>query len=57
MCDTAWLGMTDSDWAGIEGAFDTWLAVENFDNDGQQRQALKDLTAPFRAASDPDQLA
>ena len=53
--DTAWFAMTDSDWPKISAAFETWLSPENFDDAGQQRQALRDLTAPARVANDPAQ--
>jgi RimJ/RimL family protein N-acetyltransferase len=45
--DTAWYAMIDSDWPGIKRAFETWLAPENFDENGRARQRLSDLTAPF----------
>ncbi|WP_245848037.1 GNAT family N-acetyltransferase [Octadecabacter ascidiaceicola] len=53
--DTAWLAMTDGEWPALKAAFQTWLAPDNFDADGHQRQALRALTTPCRAASDPDQ--
>ena len=53
--DTAWFGMTGSDWASIGPAFEQWLAPSNFDEGGGQRQALRDLTAPHRVAGDPEQ--
>ncbi len=51
--DTAWLAMTDQDWPALRAAFETWLAPENFDDDGTQRQGLGALTAPARVAADP----
>jgi hypothetical protein len=53
--DTAWLAMTDAEWPALRRAFDTWLAVENFTDDGGQIQRLGDLTAGCRVASDPAQ--
>ncbi len=53
--DTAWFALTDKEWPAIRRAFNTWLAEENFDTDGRQRQSLSDLTAPHRVAGDPDQ--
>mgnify|MGYP001025139894 CR=1 FL=1 len=53
--DTAWLAMTDSEWPALEGAFQAWLAPDNFDAVGNQRQALRELTGPCRVASDPNQ--
>lgn len=51
--DTAWLGMTDTDWTQISAAIDAWLAPENFDGAGLQRQSLRSLTAPHLVARDP----
>jgi RimJ/RimL family protein N-acetyltransferase len=39
--DTAWYAITDDEWPGIEKAFEDWLAPENFDNEGKQRQPLR----------------
>lgn len=44
--DTAWYAMIDSEWPALDRAFTTWLAPENFDAQGRQRQRLSDLTAP-----------
>ena len=55
--DTAWFAMTDGDWDGLQGAFETWLAPGNFDATGRQRQSLAALTAPWRVAGDPAQAA
>lgn len=41
--DTAWFSILDGDWPKIRSAFDDWLAPENFDKDGRQRQKLADL--------------
>lgn len=43
--DTAWFSILDRDWPGIKAAFEAWLAPENFDEQGQQRQSLSDLMA------------
>ena len=51
--DTAWFAITDKDWTTLRGAFEQWLDPANFDADGTQRIALKDLTAPVRVSSDP----
>jgi RimJ/RimL family protein N-acetyltransferase len=46
--DTTWFSVIDGDWRrGLEAAFRTWLAPENFAANGQQRQSLSVLTAPF----------
>ena len=51
--DTAWFAITDQEWPALRHAFAQWLAPENFDDQGRQRQRLSDLTAPLRASSDP----
>ena len=38
--DTAWYAMIDRDWPGIAAAYQQWLAPENFDEQGQQKQKL-----------------
>jgi len=38
--DTAWFSIIDSEWAAIKATFENWLAAENFDEKGQQRQPL-----------------
>jgi RimJ/RimL family protein N-acetyltransferase len=39
--DTAWFAMIDKDWPGIRAGFERWLAADNFDASGGQREALK----------------
>ncbi len=41
--DTAWYAITDEDWPAIRRGFQTWLAPENTDHNGQQRRLLADL--------------
>jgi RimJ/RimL family protein N-acetyltransferase len=41
--DTAWYAIIDKDWPAIKAGFETWLAPENFDPDGRQRQRLGEL--------------
>jgi RimJ/RimL family protein N-acetyltransferase len=41
--DTAWFAIVDDDWPRLGTAFQTWLAPENFDAQGQQKQALSEL--------------
>jgi RimJ/RimL family protein N-acetyltransferase len=41
--DTAWYAIIDSDWPRIKTGFERWLAAENFDSSGQQRQPLSAL--------------
>ncbi len=43
--DTAWFSMTDREWPRIAGAMERWLAQDNFDDAGRQRQALRDVIA------------
>jgi RimJ/RimL family protein N-acetyltransferase len=38
--DTAWFAMLATDWPGRKAAFERWLAPENFDPDGTQRERL-----------------
>lgn len=48
--DTAWHALLDRDWPGARGAFERWLAPDNFDADGRQRSKLRSeaaLTPPF----------
>ncbi len=41
--DTAWFSMLDSEWPAIRGAFERWLALDNFDAAGRQRNSLSAL--------------
>jgi RimJ/RimL family protein N-acetyltransferase len=43
--DTAWYGMIDAEWPARRQAFEEWLAPENFDDRGRQRQTLSVLVA------------
>ena len=45
--DTAWFAILDRDWPIAQDAFVAWLDPENFDDSGQQRLRLSDLTAPI----------
>lgn len=47
--DTAWYAMTDGRWPAVRQAFETWLAPENFADDGRQMCSLRDLTAAINA--------
>ena len=38
--DTAWFAMLAADWPARKAAFERWLAPENFDADGSQRERL-----------------
>lgn len=48
--DTAWYSIIDSEWPAIDAAFRQWLAPENFDAQGMQRQSLASLTGPLLKA-------
>ncbi len=39
--DTAWYAITDDEWPAVDTAFRTWLAPENFNPDGTQRNRLE----------------
>ena len=41
--DTAWYATIDSDWRTLRAAFEAWLAPDNFDPAGVQRQSLSHL--------------
>lgn len=41
--DTAWYAIIDSEWPPIKTGFERWLAADNFDSSGQQRQPLAAL--------------
>jgi hypothetical protein len=51
--DTAWYAAIDGEWPDLKAAFETWLDSTNFDETGQQRQRLGDLTRPILALCDP----
>jgi RimJ/RimL family protein N-acetyltransferase len=45
--DTAWYALTDDEWPAIRRGFELWLAPENFDGDGLQRETLGTKTRRF----------
>jgi RimJ/RimL family protein N-acetyltransferase len=47
--DTAWFAMLDTEWPARKRAFERWLAPDNFDPEGRQRQRL---SAMMRAAGE-----
>lgn len=51
--DTAWYAAIDGEWPALKQAFEVWLSPRNFDQTGQQRERLSDLTQLVRAQSDP----
>jgi RimJ/RimL family protein N-acetyltransferase len=38
--DTAWFAMLDREWPAVRAAFERWLAADNFDASGRQRNSL-----------------
>jgi hypothetical protein len=38
----------DSEWPALKGAYERWLAPENFDHNGQQQMSLSDLICAAR---------
>ena len=51
--DTAWFAAIDAEWPALKEAFEAWLALSNFDGQGQQKERLGDLTRLVRVANDP----
>jgi RimJ/RimL family protein N-acetyltransferase len=45
--DTAWYAAIDREWPALEEAFSRWLDPTNFDERGEHRIRLTDLTAPI----------
>jgi RimJ/RimL family protein N-acetyltransferase len=45
--DTAWYAVLNTEWPALKGAFATWLAPANFDEQGLQRLQLSALTGPL----------
>ena len=41
--DTAWYAITSQDWPRVRAAFQTWLAPDNFDDQGRQKRRLADI--------------
>lgn len=48
--DTAWFSIIDGEWPACRIAFERWLATENFDAQGQQRNSLSKLRETLSAA-------
>ncbi|KAL3661135.1 hypothetical protein V7S43_013744 [Phytophthora oleae] len=50
--DSTWFSIIDGDWnGGLKDAYKRWLDPSNFDQNGQQKLKLSELTAPFVHAS------
>ena len=43
--DTAWFSLLDHEWPNMRAAFEAWLAPDNFDHEGWQRQKLQAFKA------------
>ncbi|WP_375740736.1 GNAT family N-acetyltransferase [Pseudomonas boanensis] len=41
--DTAWFAIIDGEWPARREAFERWLAVDNFDGEGNQKRRLEEL--------------
>ena len=41
--DSAWFSILDSEWPTCNSVFERWLAADNFDAEGQQKQRLEDM--------------
>jgi RimJ/RimL family protein N-acetyltransferase len=41
--DTAWYAIVNKDWPALNTAFQRWLAPDNFDKGGAQRQSLREV--------------
>ena len=46
--DTCWFSILDSEWPALKRAFEKWLAPDNFDPAGRQRESLSKLIAAAR---------
>ncbi len=44
--DTAWFSILDSEWPALRAGLVAWLDPANFDADGRQRRALREMTGP-----------
>ncbi|CQR41320.1 conserved hypothetical protein [Thiomonas sp. CB3] len=53
--DTAWFSIIDGEWPALRAAFTRWLAAENFDEKGRQRERLSALTAAALRGTADDQ--
>jgi RimJ/RimL family protein N-acetyltransferase len=42
--DTAWFSMLDSEWPARKANFERWLAPDNFDAQGRQKQSLSGMS-------------
>ena len=49
--DTAWYSMLDREWPARRAAFEAWLDPANFDEEGRQKERLRDLVELFAGES------
>ena len=47
--DTAWFSMLDSEWPARKANFERWLASDNFDAQGRQKQSLSAMSEAHRS--------
>jgi RimJ/RimL family protein N-acetyltransferase len=47
--DTAWYSMLDSEWPARKASFEQWLAPDNFDSHGRQKQSLSGMNQTRRS--------
>ncbi len=47
--DTAWFSIVDGEWPRVCAAFEAWLAPENFNGAGKQKQRLEDIRNSIQA--------
>lgn len=52
--DTAWYALMDREWPAVKRAFARWLAPENFDAAGRQREPLSALTRGLHGGAAED---
>ena len=48
--DTTWYSMISEEWPALRQAYERWLAPDNFDNQGQQKTRLSEMTAQALAS-------
>jgi RimJ/RimL family protein N-acetyltransferase len=47
--DTAWFSIIDREWPTVRAALEAWLAPDNFDDSGHQRQTLTQIRSAVQA--------
>lgn len=48
--NTAWFSILDEEWITLQKAYQAWLAVDNFDQQGQQKLRLSDCMELYKMA-------